>query len=113
MYSSEVASYTTCNVAFQVKFSNLGPHISTKSKSGLLCGYHGIVSLGHINKHLVQIHPVNLIFTKVSCSYIRSRVCVTCSEKRDHSRFFMKIEFISKIDSSVFSEYNGEGFMQK
>ena len=38
---------------------------------------------------------------------------MTCSEKRDHSGYFLKIEFLAWIDSSVCTESNGENFIKK
>ena len=38
---------------------------------------------------------------------------VTCSEKRDHSGYFIKIEFLAWIDSSMCAESNGASFMKK
>ena len=37
---------------------------------------------------------------------------VTCYEKRDHSGYFIKIEFLAWIDSSMCAESNGAGFMK-
>ena len=38
---------------------------------------------------------------------------VTGYEKRDHWGFFIKIEFLAWIDSSMCAEYNGASFMKK
>ena len=38
---------------------------------------------------------------------------VICSEKRDHSRYFIKIEFLAWIDSFMCAESNGASFMKK
>ena len=38
---------------------------------------------------------------------------MTCSEKRDHSGYFIKIEFLAWIDSFVCAESNGASFMKK
>ena len=38
---------------------------------------------------------------------------VTCSEKRDHSGYFIKIEFLAWIDSFMCAESNGASFMKK
>ena len=38
---------------------------------------------------------------------------VTGYEKKDHLGFFIKIEFLACIDSSVRVEHNGEGFKKK
>ena len=38
---------------------------------------------------------------------------MTCSEKRDHSGYFLKIEFLAWIDSSVCTESNGASFIKK
>ena len=38
---------------------------------------------------------------------------VTGYEKRDHLGFFIKIEFLACIDSSVCVEHNGESFKKK
>ena len=40
-------------------------------------------------------------------------VKVTCYEKRGHSGYFMKDEFLARVDSSVCAEQNGEGFKRK
>ena len=40
-------------------------------------------------------------------------IFVTCYEKRDHSGYFIKIEFLAWIDSSMFAESNGADFMKK
>ncbi|MCG8625417.1 MAG: hypothetical protein MJE68_25895 [Proteobacteria bacterium] len=38
---------------------------------------------------------------------------MTCYEKRDHSPgYFIKIEFLAWIDSSMFAETSGAGFMK-
>ena len=44
---------------------------------------------------------------------IAIRIFVTCSEKRDHSGYFIKIEFLAWIDSFVCAESNGASFMKK
>ena len=38
---------------------------------------------------------------------------VTCSEKRDHSGYYIKIEFLAWIDSFMCAESNGTSFMRK
>ena len=38
---------------------------------------------------------------------------VTCYEKRDHLGYFIKIEFLAWIDSSMCAESNGAIFMKK
>ena len=37
---------------------------------------------------------------------------MTCSEKRDHLGYFIKIEFLAWIDSSVCTESNGVSFIK-
>ena len=38
---------------------------------------------------------------------------VTCSDKRDHSGFFVNILFLIWIVSAMYVEYNGESSMKK
>ena len=38
---------------------------------------------------------------------------MTCIEKRDHSGYLIKIEFLAWIDSSMCAESNGTSFMKK
>ena len=40
-------------------------------------------------------------------------IIMTCSEKRDHSGYFIKIEFLAWNDSSVCAESNGASLMKK
>ena len=39
-------------------------------------------------------------------------IIVTCSRKRDCWEFFINIEFLAWIDSSVCTEYNGKSFKE-
>ena len=41
-----------------------------------------------------------------------SNIYVTCSEKRDHSGYFIKIEFLAWIDSFMCTESNGASLMK-
>ena len=48
----------------------------------------------------------------MTCTIEHENNNVTCSEKRDHSGYFIKIEFLAWIDSSVCAESNGACFMK-
>ena len=57
----------------------------------------------HVSKKLT-------IYSSVACCILGD---VTGYEKRDHLGFFMKIEFLVWIKSSVCAEYNGTSVMKK
>ena len=61
--------------------------------------------------------PYSLILNigLVAAWHIACVLYVTCTEKRDHSGYFIKIEFLARNDSSVCAraESNGASFVKK
>ena len=65
-----------------------------------------------MNKRERYIHTVLDIHTLGVQAAVQTKF-VTCSEKRDHSGYFIKIEFLAWIDSFMCAESNGTSFMKK
>ena len=79
---------------------------STHNKFDLsYCSAVGALSHLHSLKLICNVQPI-CIKQKFLSSFWST--FVTCSEKRDLPEFFMNVEILAWIDSSVYAEYNGE-----